>query len=73
MNGLRRVRLSRDLRQYELANLSGISQPRISLIENNYVAATIPERECLAKALDCLIEELWGPDPMAGSARKREI
>jgi transcriptional regulator with XRE-family HTH domain len=61
MNGLRRVRLSRDLRQYELANLSGISQPRISLIEHNYVTATASEMERLAKALDCLLEEIFGP------------
>lgn len=73
MNNLKNLRLSMGLNQYELANISGVHQSRISLIENDYVIATVSERERLAKALDCLVEELFGPNAMVRlvASRKR--
>jgi len=75
MNNLKDLRLSMGLNQYELANMSGVHQSRVSLIENGYVTATVSEKERLAKALGCLAEELFGPNPMvrpvASSRRAR--
>lgn len=64
MNNLKDFRLSMGVNQYELAKMSGVHQSRISLIENDYVIGTASERERLAKALNCLPEELFGPNPM---------
>jgi transcriptional regulator with XRE-family HTH domain len=65
MNNLKEIRLSKGLNQYKLANESKVFQSRISLIENGYVTATLSEKERLAMALDCLVEELFGPNPLA--------
>jgi transcriptional regulator with XRE-family HTH domain len=59
MKRLREVRLLKDLRQYEVSNVSGISQPRISLIENGLVQATKNEEEKLAQALGYSVEEIF--------------
>ena len=64
MNNLKNLRLSTGVNQYRLANMSGVHQSRISLIENDYVIATVSERGRLAKALDCLPEEIFGPNAM---------
>ena len=45
--------------QYVLANLSGVCQTRISLIENELVEPTETEKKKLAKALNKKVEEIF--------------
>jgi transcriptional regulator with XRE-family HTH domain len=76
MNNLREIRELKNISQWKLAKDSGVHQSRISLIENNYVVATVSEKERLAKSLGCLPEELFGPNPLVrlvASARNREV
>jgi transcriptional regulator with XRE-family HTH domain len=64
MNNLKSFRLYKGINQYGLARITGVHQSRISLIENGYIVATVSEKERLAKALDCLPEEIFGPNAM---------
>jgi transcriptional regulator with XRE-family HTH domain len=64
MNNLKEIRLGMGLNQYDVSNKSGVHQSRISLIENGYVTATLREKTLLAEALNCLPEELFGPNPL---------
>jgi transcriptional regulator with XRE-family HTH domain len=65
---LKAVRLMKDLRQYELSNLSGISQPRISLIEKERVKASEDEKQKLAQALGASVEQIF---PNEGGSNMR--
>lgn len=52
-NKVRIVRLQLEIRQNELARVSGLSKGTISLIERGLVEAKPKSRERLAEALDC--------------------
>ena len=58
-NLLREKRFKHRMSQYLLANLSGVSQTRISLIENELVQPSEAEKKKLAKALNKKVEELF--------------
>ena len=59
-NQLRELRVSRNLRQWQLHIMSCVSLPRISQIENG-APATEVEKVRLAKGLSVPIVEIW-PD-----------
>jgi transcriptional regulator with XRE-family HTH domain len=58
---LKEGRFLKNLNQYKLNTLSGVSQPRISLIENELVEPSEDEKRRLAEALGYSIEEIF-PD-----------
>ena len=58
-NKLREERFKLRWSQYLLANLSGVCQTRISLIENELCEPSQEEKKKLAKALNKKVEELF--------------
>ena len=58
-NKLREERFKLRMSQYVLANLSGVCQTRISLIENALSEPSEAEKKKLAKALGKRIDELF--------------
>jgi transcriptional regulator with XRE-family HTH domain len=68
MNKLREVRIIKRISQFELRLKSGIHQSKISMIENNLMAATEEEKLKLAEALGVRPEKIWGkPKPIKNS------
>jgi transcriptional regulator with XRE-family HTH domain len=55
---LREARFRRGLTQYDVSRLTGISAPRISLVERGYAKFRLREREAIAKALSMSVEEI---------------
>jgi transcriptional regulator with XRE-family HTH domain len=63
-NALRRVREARGVRQYEVAELTGISKPVLSRYERGCAYAPLPELVRVLQALDCSAElfgQYFGP------------
>ena len=58
-NRIREERFKLRMTQYVLTNLSGISQCRISLIENELVEPSEAEKKKLAKALRKNMDEIF--------------
>ena len=58
-NKLREERFKLNMSQYVLANLSGVCQTRISLIENDLVEPSEAEKKKLAKALNKKAGEMF--------------
>ena len=58
-NKIREERFKLRMSQYVLSNLSGVSQTRISLIENELSEPSEAERKKLAKALNIKVGELF--------------
>lgn len=56
---LREVRVMKRCNQWDLALKTGISQSRISLIENGYVEPRPEEKRALAKALGVAQKEIF--------------
>ncbi len=56
---LRKIRLSKDLTQEELANSSDVSLPQITRIERGIVNPTICTIKCIAKGLGIKTNELF--------------
>jgi len=63
-NKLREERFKLRMSQYVLTNLSGVSQSRISLIENELSEPSEAEKKKIAKALKVKISDLF-PDTSA--------
>ncbi len=59
MNKLRDFRVIKRVTQFQLKLLSGIQQPRISLIENGFIEPREDEKQRLAKALGEKPEKIW--------------
>jgi transcriptional regulator with XRE-family HTH domain len=59
MNQIKMRRLQLEFTQLDLEKLSGISQTRISLIENDYREPNSDERKKLSKILRASEEELF--------------
>jgi transcriptional regulator with XRE-family HTH domain len=55
----RRIRLEKGLSQYDLSALSGIVQPRISVLERGIFKPRASEAEKLARALNIDVENLF--------------
>ena len=64
MNRLREVRVLKRITQFRLRLATGISPTKISLAENGLLELNSNEKKALAKALDCLPEEIFGPNAM---------
>ena len=58
-NKLREMRVLKRITQYVLALETGISQCKISLIENELVKPSENEKKKLTKALKCKIDEVF--------------
>ena len=58
-NKIREERFKLRMSQYVLTNLSGVSQSRISLIENELIKPSEAEKKKLAKALNKKVGELF--------------
>ena len=56
---LRKVRMLKGLNQYDIACRTGITQSRLSLIENDYYEPKPEERQKLAEALGVSVEEIF--------------
>lgn len=69
MNPIKVKRFMMGLTQYDLCFETGISQPRISLIERGYVAPKELEKKKLAEALSCEIGEIF---PREGRGKNRK-
>ncbi len=57
-NKLRNLRLEKNLPQWHLHLMSGVSLPRISQIEN-FAPASQSEKERIAKSIGMKIEHIW--------------
>ena len=62
MNRLREVRVVKRVSQYQLRLLTGVSQTKNSLIENNFVNPREEEMKRFAKALGCRVDEIFSPE-----------
>lgn len=58
-NKLKEARFKNNLSQWMLAVTTGISQTKISLIENSFVEPSEAEKKKLAKALNKKVGELF--------------
>lgn len=58
-NRLREIRFFKRINQYQLALQTGLTQSRISIIENGYVTPKDDETGRLARALGVSIDELF--------------
>lgn len=58
--GLREIRFLKGLNQYDLSLKTGISQSRISLIENGYANPKKEEKKKIAKVLHTPVDKLFG-------------
>ena len=56
---LRLVRLKKGLSQWHVAQLSGVAQSRISLIENRLVVPKADEIKRISKTLGIRPDEIW--------------
>jgi len=59
VNKIKRRRLELELNQHDVAKLSGISQTKISLFENDYRKPSPKEKNKLAKVLNVDVPELF--------------
>lgn len=59
MNELKRTRTLKEMNQFQVSIASGVSQSRISLMENGYVEPRGDEKKRLAKVLKTPMEELF--------------
>jgi transcriptional regulator with XRE-family HTH domain len=66
---LREARFICKFSQYDLMIKSGVSQPRISLIERGYVIPTEDERKKIAKALNYKVTDIF---PENGGRQEEE-
>lgn len=55
---IKRIRLERGLTQEQLAELAGISQPHLSILENNQSAPSLKTAARLAKALGLSLDSM---------------
>jgi len=65
MKNLKIQRAIRGYTQFDVFLKTGITQSRISLIENGYVLPKEDEKQRLAKALKCRVEDIF-PDNGGG-------
>ena len=56
---LRLIRLQQRISQWELAKETGVGQSRISLYENDLMELNTREKEAIAKALECSLNEIF--------------
>lgn len=59
---LRETRFLKGLNQYDLSLRTGISQSKISLMENGYVVPREDEKKKIAKVLRCKVEDIFPND-----------
>lgn len=59
MTKLKKLRLLGGINQFKLANMAGVHQSRISLIENHLVHATDDEKKRLAQALGVTVDKIF--------------
>ena len=59
MNRLKVIRAERNLRQFTLAQESGINQAVISMIENEIANPTEEQKAKIARALKVRINQIW--------------
>lgn len=57
---LKTARFHQNISQWELSRRTGIRQSDISLFENGYKAPKDEEKEKIADALNCSIEDVFG-------------
>lgn len=62
MKNIRLVRLLKNLSQWEIARLTGISQCRISLVERGYIALDETEVKKIAQVLRVEVSDIFDPD-----------
>lgn len=69
MLNCKKLRLLRELPQWKLAELAGLDQPKISLIEAGRLIPTDKQRKALASVLGCAPERLFEhvSDPADGA------
>ena len=56
---LKEARFKKNISQWELSRLTGISQSAISLIENCYIVPKESQKEAISSALDMELSELF--------------
>jgi DNA-binding XRE family transcriptional regulator len=61
MNRLKVIRAERGIRQWTLAQLSGLNQSIISMIENEVANPTDEQKAKIATALSLSVSEIWPP------------
>lgn len=59
MNNMKELRVSKNLKQKELARITGLSTAAISLFENNKSTPSMNSAYKIAKALDVSLENLF--------------
>jgi len=59
MHELKKTRILKELNQFQVSIATGVSQSRISLIENGYVQPRDDEKERLANALRTPVDRLF--------------
>lgn len=59
MNNMKELRVSKNLKQKELARITGLSTAAISLFENNKSTPSMNSAYKIAKALDVSLESLF--------------
>jgi transcriptional regulator with XRE-family HTH domain len=73
-NRIRELRKKAGLNQQQLANLTGVSQPAISQIENDERPLTVDWMRAFARAFDCAPADLLGvednPDRLLDEERE---
>jgi len=55
---IKRLRLLRELPQWKLADLAGLDQPKVSLIEQGRLIPTEKQRKALSAVLGCVPDQL---------------
>lgn len=59
MNNMKELRINKNLKQKELARITGLSTAAISLFENNKTTPSMNSAYKIAKALDVSLENLF--------------
>lgn len=67
LSPLRKERLMKEMTLYDLQSRTGIDSAKLSLIERGYRHARPDERERIARALKCRVEELFPENAAAHS------
>ena len=67
MNRLKVARAERNMTQFKLALLAGITQSRLSYFENSLLTPTEEEKRKIAKALGMRVQEIFSTDSKGGS------
>ena len=65
------ARVTRRLKQMDLAIITGISQSRLSLLENGYVQPSKTEKELLSEALGLTVDDIQWPDIAVAKVKPR--